>query len=345
MSQTDDRLLAAVGLSPSQERLYEALLEGNDASLGELSRAVDIPQGHARELLESLRAMGLVSQSAARPVRYLPTDPKTAIELLILRRQQELGQLRSSVDRFAERFRLRSQRHSSHEIVEVITGQSASVQWIDHAIRGAETEILGFGKAPQWEPPKDYVDLKLELLAKGVRCRGVYERDTLDSPGFMDFLERMAEAGEQSRIVDHLPMRLLIVDASLAFTPIEVDRWDEWLLLHRSPLLAALTMVFETVWEQAESLPFESGSVAPISREPHLTADDRRVLVSLASGLHDEVIARQLGVTPRTVLRRVNRLMHMVRATTRFQAGWRAHARFADTPEGSVATGRSRVVR
>ena len=155
----------------------------------------------------------------------------------------------------------------------------------------------------------------------------------------MDFLERMTEAGERSRVVDHLTMRLLIVDASLAFTPIAVGRWDEWILLHRSALLAALTMDFETVWEWAETLPVEAGGVAPIARAPHLTVDDRRVLISLASELHDEVIARQIGVTHRTVLRRVNR----ARSSTRWCASPMRTYAFATDRDRATGNGRAEV--
>jgi DNA-binding NarL/FixJ family response regulator len=49
----------------------------------------------------------------------------------------------------------------------------------------------------------------------------------------------------------------------------------------------------------------------------------------LVAGLKDETIARQLGVSLRTVQRRIAALMHELGARTRFQAGVAARDRLA----------------
>jgi DNA-binding NarL/FixJ family response regulator len=48
---------------------------------------------------------------------------------------------------------------------------------------------------------------------------------------------------------------------------------------------------------------------------------DRNLLTLLAAGAKDETIARQLGVSPRTVTRRVGELLDQLGARTRFHAG------------------------
>jgi DNA-binding NarL/FixJ family response regulator len=55
-----------------------------------------------------------------------------------------------------------------------------------------------------------------------------------------------------------------------------------------------------------------------------LSAEDETILTYLAAGLKDEVIARRLGIAPRTAQRRVARLMDLLGAETRFQAGLHA---------------------
>jgi DNA-binding NarL/FixJ family response regulator len=47
----------------------------------------------------------------------------------------------------------------------------------------------------------------------------------------------------------------------------------------------------------------------------------------LAAGLKDDAVARQLGVSKRTLDRRVQELMRNLGAWTRFQAGWLAALR------------------
>ncbi|PLS75386.1 MAG: hypothetical protein CYG61_07480 [Actinobacteria bacterium] len=136
----------------------------------------------------------------------------------------------------------------------------------------------------------------------------------------------MGAAGEESGSAATLPMRLLVVDARIGFTPLQFERWDEWLLVRSPPLLGALTTVFETVWDQALPLPFGGGE-ATTTQTTELSEDDQRVLVLLAAGLRDKGIARQLGVGIRTVERRVNKIMEVLGAQTRFQAALLASRR------------------
>ncbi|MFE7357241.1 response regulator transcription factor [Streptomyces sp. NPDC057543] len=53
----------------------------------------------------------------------------------------------------------------------------------------------------------------------------------------------------------------------------------------------------------------------------------RQLLTYLSGGLTDESIARELGVSERTVARRITRLQQMLGARTRFQLGVQASRR------------------
>nr|WP_279672204.1 helix-turn-helix transcriptional regulator [Flexivirga meconopsidis] len=52
-----------------------------------------------------------------------------------------------------------------------------------------------------------------------------------------------------------------------------------------------------------------------------LDSRDRRILRLMANGVSDAAISRQIGISSRTVERRVRVIMDRVNATTRFQAG------------------------
>jgi len=60
---------------------------------------------------------------------------------------------------------------------------------------------------------------------------------------------------------------------------------------------------------------------------PAAASADDRLLSLLATGLKDEAIARQLGVSLRTVHRRTSGLSESLGARTRFQAGVLAERR------------------
>ena len=84
------------------------------------------------------------------------------------------------------------------------------------------------------------------------------------------------------------------------------------MLVRQGALVDALTLLFELYWERSVAVPDTA--------RPRI--DERAFLVrQLASGAKDEQIARTLGLSLRTVRRRVADLMIELGVDTRFQAG------------------------
>lgn len=75
-------------------------------------------------------------------------------------------------------------------------------------------------------------------------------------------------------------------------------------------------------WQIAVPLPNALDTAADTGAPP--TAETRRLLTCLSAGLTDESIARELGVSERTVGRRITRLQELLGARTRFQLGVQA---------------------
>ncbi|MFC7589461.1 hypothetical protein ACFQYP_41580 [Nonomuraea antimicrobica] len=159
-----------------------------------------------------------------------------------------------------------------------------------------------------------------ELLERGVTSRMIYERDFVARAGALWRIEAMVEAGQQARVLPALPMKSYVVDDRLALLLLRHEPPDApaALVIHPSGLLEALIRLFEGLWQRA--LPL--GGLAPSDHDP--PRDDARLVALLLSGLTDEAIARQLGVSSRTAERRIAGLMARLGARTRFQAGVQA---------------------
>jgi response regulator of citrate/malate metabolism len=94
--------------------------------------------------------------------------------------------------------------------------------------------------------------------------------------------------------------------------------------VHSSTLLDALIALFDIYWERATPIVLDD---AP-GPDGHRGLDQETVLSLLASGLKDEAIASELGVSTQTVRRRITELQRRHGVTTRFQLG------LALAPEG-----------
>jgi DNA-binding CsgD family transcriptional regulator len=135
-------------------------------------------------------------------------------------------------------------------------------------------------------------------------------------------LELRASVGEHVRLLPELPTRMFIIGTTHVVLPEPLGFVDEPRSLVRQPgLVQALTLWFELLWERAGPLP-EAGRL-----KGDRSQLDRFVLAQLAQGAKDEQVARTLGLSLRTVRRRVADLMTELGADSRFQAGVEAARR------------------
>ena len=89
------------------------------------------------------------------------------------------------------------------------------------------------------------------------------------------------------------------------------------LVVRQQALIAGFTLLFEALWERAMAIP---GLDGPVDAEDR-TSDRRLLLDQLANGAKDEQIARALGLSLRTVRRRVADILDELGVDSRFQAG------------------------
>ena len=172
----------------------------------------------------------------------------------------------------------------------------------------------------QWRGPIEdrMVDLVATVVARGRRSRAIYPVRVLqDAP---EALDARIRAGEQVRVLPELPTRLLVVGDTHAVVPEPLGLADLPLAVVRQRgVVEAMRSWFDELWGRA-AVPALDGV------EPRV--DLRRFLLEqLAEGAHDEQIARKLGLSLRTVRRRVAALMTELGADSRFQAGVEAARR------------------
>ncbi|MFI6354228.1 LuxR C-terminal-related transcriptional regulator [Streptomyces sp. NPDC050743] len=80
--------------------------------------------------------------------------------------------------------------------------------------------------------------------------------------------------------------------------------------------------LFEACWRQAT--PVFGSEAQETEDDLDLSATDRALLHLLHAGLKDETTCRQLGLSERTLRRRITDLTARLGATSRFQAGAQA---------------------
>lgn len=326
-------MLEVLGLSDLEERAYVALLASAGASLTEVASDAGTNDRRVRDALRSLEAKGLVSRRAGNESQFVPAPPDTAIELLILRRQEELESARLFASELLHRFQSVKQTKPM-ELVEIVSGREAIAQRFEQIQLLAKDEMLVCDRPPyaipieaEHEEGPATVDnpVELESLARGITHKAIYDTTALEIPGRLPSMKRLLEAGEQARTMSGLPMKMVIADRRVALLPLNIfsrDQETESVLIHESSLLDALVALFEALWERAVPLSLHDDDAGLVrnGNNEDISARDRNILSLLSAGLSDQGVARQLGIGVRTVQRTMNLLMDRLNARTRFQA-------------------------
>lgn len=311
------RLFESIGVTPEEESVYQTLLDHRIMGLEEIEARLAVKPGVARTVVDSLEKKGLVSRLLGDPPRFVATPPAVGLEVLALRKQQELEQVRHAISDLATRSE-RSPRMRPDELVQIVTGREATTQRFYQLQLTAQQEVLVFDRPPYAASGKTNT-VELDQLRRGVTYRAVYDPRSLEEEGAIERLRGFHEAGEQARTYADLPSKLVIVDRRLALLPLQVSDPEQGsLTVHQSSLLDTLVAHFEVIWRRATPLKIGEEEVGRRA-EPKAA---RRTLVNLmAAGLQDRAIARQLGISPRTFDRRLQESMKELEAKTRFQAG------------------------
>lgn len=166
-------------------------------------------------------------------------------------------------------------------------------------------------------------------VREGVERRLVLDTSLLGSEVALEHVERSLAAGHAVGVANGLPFSAVLADSTAAIIDVTAfaEEGEGSVEVRLPPSVQAVRRLLEVMW--GLSTPYgrhlrdamDDEGVLP------LAVRDRRILALLTTGASDQVIARQSGVSVRTVERRVRYLMDRLGAATRFQAGVQAARR------------------
>jgi DNA-binding CsgD family transcriptional regulator len=312
------------GLDDAAEVAYRAMLRNPDLDRAGLAHHLGLTDDDVGRALAELERTGLVSST---PSGLLPAPPATTLAAMLHgelgdleERRSRLDAVRASLAGFAADHMVGQSRAWSSMPFELFSPEESFVA-VEDVLRGTAGEVLSCHPAVNIDVDSPtYVELIESQLRDGRPLRGLYPADVVDDPPRLAYVRRWARAGEEVRLMSHAlpPMAVFGTEAAMVSST-----WGGGVpghLLVRAPALVALVReLFDQYWERATPL---------VTRDPAEPSDERsQILELLMLGTKDESIARQLGVSLRTVRRRVADLMDELGASTRFQAGMEAARR------------------
>jgi DNA-binding NarL/FixJ family response regulator len=312
--------LTVLGFTAEQEDLYRVLLRNSGQRLPRLADLLGRPVDVLREEVTALVTSGLVDLRADTVVT---SPPDQALGRLI---SDESRRLQSANDQLEALRSMLPSLSADHQSAHSPLGNPVTIEVVDggdvvELIRSLTVTSSGdlmWLRPDQWRlgVSQEIDDWVIDMVRSGRRSRAIYPARVLEEAP--NVVRSRAEAGEHVRILASVPSRVSIMGMSAALMS---ERWGESserrLVIRQPPMIAALRLLFESLWDRAMSVPGLDGQLHSADR-----ASDRRLLLDqLAGGAKDEQIARALGLSLRTVRRRVADILDELGVDSRFQAG------------------------
>lgn len=313
-------VLSSLGLDRASEHLYFRLVPVSGHTVIGVARLVQARPDQLLRDLAPLEERGLVVLTEDR---LLVPPLAEALSGLVLRESRRASASAAALRELAgavPHLVASATRPDEGDLTDIrpLDGELSSggdpVELLHLMLRTSRGDMLWL-RPDAWAMPREsrVSQLMGEAMATGRRSRAIYPARALrEAP---EALAARARLGERVRVISEVPTRMFIFGDAHAVLPEPIGFTDEPRVhVRQRSVVAALTLWFELLWTHAAPVPeLESGRGLPDGRQ--------FLLEQLMAGATDELIARKLGISLRTVRRRVAELMSDLGVDTRFQAG------------------------
>jgi sugar-specific transcriptional regulator TrmB len=245
-----------MGLSANEAKVYLALLKANDSPVSSIAQLSGVPQKMIYYTLQKLMHRGLCTLLPGKAKRYRPTDPSVAIGGMIEQAQRQMTSSRKMLADLEKQYDRGRKESVLSEQIEVIQNTPRIAEKMLFLESAASEEVLSFNKPPYALTKRNIAEL--EGLERGVIYRSIYEISEARQLVYRSAIEMYHDAGEQVRLVEALPTKMMIFDGrTLLFAQqdhLAATADLTAVVLRDSSLIKALMELFAIYWAKGMTL-------------------------------------------------------------------------------------------
>lgn len=314
------------GMSDEEAVIYRLLVENGPVSVAEVRWLNEGTFADTTAVFESMVGRGLAVEVSED--QYQAAPPTVVLDRAVAEAELALRRAKEEVESLNERYRLRHGRSSLGRAFEVIEGRQAVAERSQQLMASTRHSFWSLARNIDLDetPKEGYLEIE-EAVRRGVDHRIVLDHSVVERPDLFKALTFPLRIGVRIRVATGIPTRMMLIDKEYAMVPLwsnEMSR-DRSLILHRGPVQQMLVALFESLWTLGT--PLYTADDRDVAVFVDLEESDAQVLSLLLAGVTDQAIGRQMGMSLRTVQRRVRALMDQAGAATRMQLGYEAGRR------------------
>ena len=257
--------LTTIGLNTYESKAYKSLLSQGLLTATELSELAGIPQGMVYSILKSLEQKGFINIFSGPIKKYEAVNPKVAFKGLILEKEKALKEMELLSEELEEVYENKQTNSAPLDFIQILTSKQSQVNKFDDLIKKAETTLCSFNKKPYAtgflremdEIIKASAPLR-KIIKRGVAVKAVFEAEDIYIQEFVRMIKYYRDIGEEVRICEKLPLKMLLSDNKLAMISMRSQDAAKFkltsMIVDHSDLTNALTELFEMYWENGMTI-------------------------------------------------------------------------------------------
>jgi hypothetical protein len=245
--------LAELGLTQNESRAYLSILTSTDATAAETAAAAEVPRPKIYEALANLESRGFCRSVGGRVRRYAAVDPEAALRNWLQHREEERRVLADRDEAQATFLIQRLPRPEEFPTVEIpdfmeaVSGRLPTTAVLEEVMDASQRSLHEMLQPPFLQPRPRWNTQEIEAI---------------DTPAGIEDPHRylpLLEAGGQVRVIDELPMKLLIKDDDEALISLRDAGTGAQSVttarVRHADLVAPLEALFKQVWRKSKPIP------------------------------------------------------------------------------------------
>jgi|WetSurMetagenome_2_1015567.scaffolds.fasta_scaffold08898_3 HTH-type transcriptional regulator, sugar sensing transcriptional regulator len=242
--------------------VYVALLQKKEFTAPEISKITTVSRTKSYEILQNLVKKGLCNENYRNGIKVFScVDPKKVIENIkseFEKKKDIANELSLSLTYL---FKKNETIESPLDYIEVLTNtDQVREKWLVIQ-KNTKKELLYFTKPPYVSDLDDNVENESDIIEKQVKVKSIYEymdASPEELYNLIKTIEKYQKVGEEARILEELPMKLLVSDENISmFTlcdRISMKPSMTSLLVNHPSFTKAMREVFNSYWQKGYTL-------------------------------------------------------------------------------------------
>ena len=340
LRDSGEEVFKALGMDSVCTRVYMQMLAEPEATTADIAARLAMDETDVSSALDALADLTLLRAAREAPGELVPVSVERALQILLRRSTEQLALHRTGIATLQSALEELLASPSDHRgagralsgpqaRIEMVQGLDAIQTRLEELMTRAAVEVASI--VPGGPQPVRTLEaarpLNEDLARRGLSLRSIYHQSMRTDHYNLDYARWLQSLGVEVRCVPVVPLRMIVIDRSVAIVPFDPDHAGQGaLVVHEPGIVQPLLVLFEQHWESAD--PLEPVALPQGDDEDFRpSAQELALLRLLAAGHTDEGAAKRLGISVRTARRIMAGLMDRLAASSRFEAGFKTAER------------------